>query len=120
MKGYMRQKYKVSISQKRISIALQVAAPQYHQRRQTNTARLTNPITYKADYFGRKLYIDQNEKLVMYGVTNVTAIDGHSRFVLCGVAMQVKNNQIIYEKAYMYIYHIHLWFQEHISRKIII
>ena len=58
-----------------------MAAPQYHQRCQTNTARLTNPIPYKADYFGHKLQIDQNEKLVIYGVTHVTATDGHSRFV---------------------------------------
>ena len=103
MKGYIRQKYKVNISQRRISTALQMAAPQYHQCRQTNTARLTNPIPYKADYFGHKLHIDQNGKLVMYGVTHVTAIDGHSRFFLCGVTMLVNNNQIIYEKVYRYI-----------------
>ena len=35
----------------------------------------------------------------MYGVTHVTAIDGHSRFVLCGMTMPVKNNQKIYEKS---------------------
>ena len=120
MKGYIRQKYKVNISQQRISTALQMAAPQYHQRRQTNTARLTNPIPYKANYFGLKLHIDQNQKLVMYGVTHVTVIHGHSQFVLCGVTMTVKNNQIIYEKVYRYIYHIRLWFQKHFSKKIII
>ena len=120
MTGYVREKYKVNISQRRISTALQMAAPQYHQRCQTNTARLTNQISYKADYFGHKLHIDQNEKLVMYRVTHVTEIDGHSRFVLCGVTMPVKNNQIIYEKVYRYIYHILLWFQKHISKKIII
>ena len=81
MKGYIRQKYKVNISQRRISTTLQMAAPQYHQRRQTNIARLTNAIPHKADYCGLKLHIDQNEKLVMYEVTHVTAIDGHSRFV---------------------------------------
>ena len=118
--GYIHQKYKVNISQRRISTAQQMAAPQYHQRRQTNTTRLTNPIPYKADYFGLKLHIDQNEKLVMYGVTHVTTINGHSRFVFCGVTMPVKNNQIIYEKVYRYIYHILLWFQKHISKEIII
>ena len=119
MKGYIRQKYKVNISQRRISTALQMAAPQYHQRRQTNIARLTNPIPYKANYFGLKLHIDQNQKLVMYGVTHVTVIHGHSQFVLCGVTMTVKNNQIIYEKVYRYIYHILLWFQKHFSKIII-
>ena len=77
MKGYIRQKYKVNISQRRISTALQVTVLQYDQRRQTNTARLTNPIPYKADYFGLKLHINQNENLVMYGVTPVTGIDGY-------------------------------------------
>ena len=120
MKGYIRQKYKVNISQQRISTALQMAAPEYHQCHQTNTARLTNPIPHKADYFGHQLHIDQNKKLAMYGITHVTAINGHSRFVLCIVTMPVKNNQIIYEKVYRYIYHILLWFQKHISKKIII
>ena len=83
-----------------------MATPQYHQRRQTN--------------FGHKLHINQNEKLALYGVTHVTAIDGNSRFVLCGVTMSVKNNQKVYEKVYRYIYHILLWFQKHISKKIII
>ena len=83
-----------------------MAAPQYYQCRQTNTARLTNPIPYKADYFGLKLHIDQNEKLVMYVVTHVTVIDGHSRFASCRVTMPVKNNQIVYEEVYRYIYHI--------------
>ena len=83
-----------------------MATPQYHQRRQTN--------------FGHKLHINQNEKLALYGVTHVTAIDGNSRFVLCGVTMSVKNNQKVYEKVYRYIHHILLWFQKHISKKIII
>ena len=83
-----------------------MATPQYHQRRQTN--------------FGHKLHINQNEKLALYGVTHITAIDGNSRFVLCGVTMSVKNNQKVYEKVYRYIYHILLWFQKHISKKIII
>ena len=34
---------------------------------------------YEAHHFGDKLHLDQNEKLVMYGVTEVLAIDGYSR-----------------------------------------
>jgi len=41
-----------------------------------STSLQTNPVPYHADYFGHKLHIDQNEKLVMYGVTHVTAVDG--------------------------------------------
>ena len=37
-----------------------------------------NPIPYRADHFGHKIHYDQNEKLVIYGVTHVMEIDGHS------------------------------------------
>ena len=52
---------------------------------------------YKADYFGHKIYLDQNEKLVMYGCTTVLAIDGYSNMVLGATTMLVKNNAVIYE-----------------------
>ena len=100
MKGYLSQKHKVNISQRRVASALQVVAPIYHQRRQSNTARMINPIPYRADYFEYKLHIDQNEKLVMYGVTHVVATDGHSRFLPAGSTMSIKNNQTIYERIF--------------------
>ena len=100
MKGYLPQKHKVNISQRRVASAFQVVAPIYHQRRQANTARMINPIPYRADYFGHKLHIDQNKKLVMYGVTHVVAIDGHSRFIPAGSTMPVKNNKTIYERIF--------------------
>ena len=49
-----------------------------------------------ADYFG--LHLDQNEKLVMYGVTHVVSIDGHSRFITAHSTMPIKNNEVIYEE----------------------
>ena len=100
MKGYLSQKHKVNTSQRRVASALQVIRPIYHQRRQSNTARMINPIPYRADHFGHKLHIDQNEKLVMYGVIHVVAIDGHSRFIPAGSTMPIKNNQTIYEKIF--------------------
>ena len=33
-------------------------------QRKTSTTRAVNLIPYRADYFGNKLHIDQNEKLV--------------------------------------------------------
>jgi len=99
MKGFLKQKNNIDISQKRVSSALREVNPSYHHRRQTDTARLLNPIPYRALYFGHKLHIDQNEKLAMYGVTHVCAIDGHSRFVLCSSTMPIKNNVIIYEEV---------------------
>ena len=104
MTGYVKQKYGMRIAQNRIGKALATVAPNYHQRRRTATARLINPIPYRADYFGHKLHIDQNEKLVMYGVVHVVAIDSQSSFIVTGTTMPVKNNVKIYKYIYIYIY----------------
>ncbi len=69
--------------------------PTYHRQRQTQTARQLNSIPYQASYFGHKLHIDQNEKLVMFGVTHICAIDGFSGMVVAFASMPVKNNKII-------------------------
>ena len=60
----------------RVGQSLMRANPGYHQARQTATARQMNPVSYHADYFGHKLHIDQNEKMVMFGVTHICAIVG--------------------------------------------
>ena len=54
-----------------------------------------NPISYRHEYFGEKLHLDQNEKLGMFGVTNVLAVDGYSK-ILGMVTMPVKNAITIY------------------------
>ena len=100
MTGYVNHKFNVNVSQRRVGSALSVVSPFYHSQRQNDTARLTNPIPYRADYFGHKMHIDQNEKLVMYGCTHVVAIDGHSRFVLAGTTMPIKHNGKIYEDVF--------------------
>ena len=95
-KGYIKSKNNKTISQRRISAALKHVARLHQQARNNNTARMLNPILYRADYFGHKLHLDQNEKLVMYGVTHVIAVDGHSRFVVAAKCMAIKNNKVIY------------------------
>lgn len=47
-----------------------------HHRRQTATHRLVNTTPYRSDYVSEKLHIDQNEKLVMFGITHICAVDG--------------------------------------------
>ena len=42
--------------------------------------------------FGEKLHMDQNEKLVMFGVTHVCAIDVYSGKIVEFESMPVKNN----------------------------
>ena len=96
----LSKKTGLQIGETRIGKSLSNAFPGYQERRRQNAARAVNPIPYRADYFGHKLHVDQNEKLVMYGVTHVVAIDGHSRFVVSSSTMPVKNNLIIYEDVY--------------------
>ncbi len=74
--------------------------PVYQHARRTATAKQINPVPYHADYFGHKLHIDQNEKLVMYGVTHVCAIDGYSGKIVGFISMPVKNNVEIYANLY--------------------
>ena len=51
MKGYLAQKYKINVSQKRVAIALRSVAPNYHARRQTDTARHVNSVPYRNGLF---------------------------------------------------------------------
>lgn len=87
-------------SEVRVGQSLKKANPAHHSRRQSIAQRSINPIPYRADYFGEKLHIDQNEKIVMYGVTHVCAIDGYSGKIVGFLSMPIKNNIIIYEKLY--------------------
>ena len=97
----------VRVSEERVGYSLHRVAPINHQARQSNTARKLNPVPYHANYFGHKLHIDQNEKLVMYGVTHICASDGYSSKIVAFLTMPVKNNLEIYEHFYRYVCHIY-------------
>lgn len=60
--------------------------------------RIRNPVPYRA---AEKLHIDQNEKLVMFGVTHVRAIDGYSKKIVGFAVLPRKNNKLIYEHLYL-------------------
>lgn len=90
----------VRASQRRVARSLRNVAPGYHHCRRAATARQTNPVPYNVDYFGHKLHIDQNEKLVMYGVTHYAAIDGYSGMVVSFITMPIKNPIDIYEHLF--------------------
>lgn len=101
MKGFLSQRLNTNvIGEERVRQALKEVNPRNHARRFNDTDRLLNPIPYRADYFGHKLHVDQNEKLVRYGATHVVAIDGHSRFVVAYSTMAIKNNEIIYQDIF--------------------
>ena len=90
----------VKVSEKKAAKALQVVSPAYHQAHMNTTHRSINPVPYSATYFGQKLHIDQNEKLVMFGVTHICAVDGYSGKNLSFVTMPIKNNVEIYQHLF--------------------
>ena len=102
MKGYLAQKYKVNISQNRVTNALKIVA-------QTTTRDDKRIPQVKQTPFRIELialvtnYMWINEKLEMYVVVHVVAIDGHSRYITCGATMSKKNNKVIYAEVYRFI-----------------
>jgi hypothetical protein len=89
-----------NISEKKISQSLLQVAPEAYERRKRDTHNKTNPIPYVAMYYGHKLHIDQNEKLVQFGVVHIVARDGYSGKIVAFSTMPVKNNALIYESIY--------------------
>ena len=87
-------------SEVRVGKVLKDITPVYHQARRKDTARKLNPIPYIAQYFGQKLHINQNEKLVRYGVTHICCVDGFSRKIVGFASMPLKNNLEIYEHVF--------------------
>ena len=88
------------VSENRIGNALQAVHPDYHRMRLNGASRSLNPQPYRAAYFGEKLHIDQSEKLVMFGVTHICAIDGYSGKIIQFVSMPVKNPVQIYQHLF--------------------
>lgn len=89
------------VAQKRVGVSLKQVCSIYHNRRVTRTQNLINPIPYAAKYFGDKIHIDQNEKLALFNVTHVCAVDGYSGMIVGFASMPIKNNVTIYEELYM-------------------
>lgn len=90
----------IHISQQRVGESLSRVSPAYQEARRTATAHQTNPASYHADYPGHKLHVDQNEKLIMFRVTHVAAVDGFSGMIVGFITMPVKNNIEIYSNLF--------------------
>ena len=101
LKGYLRSKG-VQASEHKLRSLLSRVTPQWFQARQHNAQERTNPSLNVARYFGHKLHIDQNEKLVHYGVTYVLARDRFSGKLVSGAVM---NNRTIYDEVYIIALH---------------
>lgn len=100
MTGHLRHSRGLRVGVNRVGQSLKRVNPQYHRDRQTATTCHFNPVPYYAEYFGHKLHLDQNEKLIRYGVTEVIAIDGYSSFITAKSVMSLKNNIVIYQEVY--------------------
>lgn len=100
MQGYLRSKG-LPVSEHRLRTSLPSAAPGAHAARQSDGLERANPHLYIARYFGHKLHVDQNEKLVMFGITYILARDGYSGKIVGSSIMPTKNNLTIYEEVYV-------------------
>ncbi len=99
MTGYLRSRgYR--FGERLIRRSLTDATPAYARQRQLGMERQLNPSPYYAEYAGHKLHLDQNEKLIAFGVTHVIAIDGFSSKLMAWSTMPLKNNCQIYDEVY--------------------
>ncbi|XP_056326001.1 uncharacterized protein LOC130238907 [Danio aesculapii] len=98
MTGYLAAQG-VQAAEVRVGQKLAQMHEPYHRAR-CQGAKNLNPVPYNAEYVGHKLHMDQNEKLCMFGVTHVIAIDGFSKKIVGHSTMPIKNNLTIYEEVY--------------------
>lgn len=100
MKGYLKGNKSINVSERKLKGIMPSLAPIDHSMRQSNSHERRNPAIYSARYFGHKIHMDQNEKLVNYGVTYVMARDGYSGKIVGAAIMPRKNNEIIYANVF--------------------
>lgn len=101
MRGYLLSKG-FRISEKKIASAMHSVDPVNYEHRRQNSHDRRNPVPYQALYYGHKIHIDQNEKLVSFGVTSVISRDGYSGKIITFAVMPVKNNIAIYDLIFRY------------------
>ena len=99
MKGYLQSKG-LLVGERQIGATLPDVNPPYHLQRLNLSEQHMNPIPYSAEYAGHKLHIDQNEKVVMFGLTHICAIDGFSGYIVGFTSMPIKNNVEIYDSMF--------------------
>lgn len=79
---------------------LKEANPIAFEARKNDTLDRTNPIPYYAPKFGYKGHIDQNEKLVRYGVVHAVFRDGYSGSIENWISLPSKNPIQLYSQFY--------------------
>ena len=84
------------VAEDRVGRSMTRIAPGPQLGRTQRARRHLNPPPYIARFFGDKIHFDQNEKLTMYGVTHVMAVDGFSRKIVGMISIPLKNPISIY------------------------
>lgn len=100
VKGYLAAKG-IEASEERVRLALRVVDPPAAELRANRNSVMKNPKPYISRYFGDKLHIDQNEKLIAFGLCHVAAIDGYSNKIVAHKVFPAKNPVAIYEEFYL-------------------
>lgn len=99
LQGYLRSSG-INVSVRKINSVLKEMNPDAFQGRKNDTLDRTNPVPYRALHFGYKGHIDQNEKLVRYGVVHAVMRDGYSGFIESWVTLPSKNPIQLYRLLY--------------------
>ena len=99
MTGLLRSRG-LNLGERSVGRSLRSISGIYNDERRAGIERCTNPAAYYAEYAGHKLHLDQNEKMVMYGMTHIIAVDGFSSKILGYTTMPLKNNLKIYDNIY--------------------
>ena len=111
IQGLLRS-HGVNVSQRRIGSSLRRSFPMAHAQRTANVVHHLNPVPYRASFFGEKLHLDQNEKLCMYGIVHILAVDGYSRKIVGFITIPKKNPIAIYRYLFHPLLRIHgIWQQ---------
>lgn len=101
MTGYLKSQG-IGISERKVAEHMRQLNPADYEKRK-NRVRVSNPIPYRANYYGEKLHIDQNEKMFMFGVFHAACIDGHSGRIVRHIVIPEKNNILIYDQLYRHV-----------------
>ena len=91
MTGYIRS-YDIIASEQRVRKSMLIVDPLNHAIRVQDGQRRFNAVPYNSQYFGHKIHVDLNEKLVHFGVVLIGAIDGFSGMIVDIKVSHRKNN----------------------------
>ena len=90
----------VHVRQQRLGRSVSRTYPLALPQRSHNVRRAMNPIPYRAKFYGENIHLDQNEKLVLYGIVHFVAVDSYCRKIVGFLTMSRKNPITIYNTVF--------------------